>query len=101
MVDREDLQRVLENILGSNEVYFQPPESVRFHYPVIRYELSRINTRNANNDKYTARKSYDVTLIHKDPDNEIVDAILSLPMCSFDRFYVFDNLNHYVFTIYI
>jgi hypothetical protein len=30
----------------------------------------------------------------------MVDDILALPYCQFDRSYVSDNLNHFVFTLY-
>ena len=100
MHDRQELHEVLCNILGSRNVYFQPPESVKMKYPAIVYSLSRIENRNANNSVYKQNNAYDVILIDSDPENETVNRISRLPLCRFDRYYVSNNLNHYAFTLY-
>lgn len=97
---REELHEVLCSILGSRYVYFQPPESLKLHYPCIVYSLSKINTTFANNSPYIRRKRYSVTVIDEDPDSTIPDKIGALPMCTFDRPYASDNLNHYVYDLY-
>lgn len=97
---REELHEVLCRILGSRYVYFQPPESLKLHYPCIVYSLSKVNTTFANNNPYLHRKRYSVTVIDEDPDSAIPDAIGALPMCTFDRPYASDNLNHYVYDLY-
>ena len=35
---RNDLQKLLVEVLGSKNVYFQPPESVKMKYPAIVYQ---------------------------------------------------------------
>lgn len=100
MADRVELQRILEGILGSRQVYFQPPASVSMRYPAIVYSLSDIDVLHANDHKYQKNKRYMVTLIDKNPDSVYVDPILDLPLTSFDRSYAAENLNHFVFTIY-
>lgn len=100
MGNRIELQRVLEEILGSRNVYFQPPASKHIDYPAIVYSLSKIQPVHANDNKYKIDRSYDLTLIDPNPDNETVNEILSLRYCSFDRMFKSDNLNHYTFTIY-
>lgn len=100
MASRLDLQTQLEEILGSRNVYYQPPESIKLSYPCIIYGLDRIDTRDANNRKYKIDKSYQLTLIDEDPDSDLVEPILELPMCRFDRSFSSDGLNHYTFTIY-
>lgn len=97
----DDLQPELVELLGSNNVYFQPPESLKLKYPCIVYELNRIDKLPANNLMYRADRSYSVTLIHQDPDNDIVDKMLQRPLSSFDRAFVSDNLHHFVFTFYL
>lgn len=97
---RLDLHRLLQSLLGSENVYFQSPGNIYMSYPAILYSLSDIFTEFANNLPYVQKKAYSVILIDKNPDNEIVDRIAQLPLCSFDRFYVADNLNHYVFTLF-
>lgn len=100
MSSRLNLQADLEEILGSRNVYFQPPSSVRMRYPAIVYSRKDVEKRSANDGVYRRLPSYELILIDKDPDSKFVDKILELPYCSFDRHYESDNLNHDVFTLY-
>lgn len=100
MGTRLELQTLLEGILGSDNVYFQPPSSKSMDYPCIRYELSDVRTKFANNIPYSHKKQYQLTIIDEDPDSGIPDKIAKLPMCAFDRPYTANNLNHYVYNIY-
>ena len=54
----------------------------------------------ANNAAYMRSYRYEVTVIDGDPDCEYIEAVLSLPMCTFDRHFVSDNLHHNTFTLY-
>lgn len=101
MANRLDLQATLEEILGSREVYFQPPATVQMHYPAIVYSRKRVDNKHANNGVYKQDNCYELTVIDKNPDSEIVNRISKLPLCRFDRHYKKDNLNHDVFTLYI
>lgn len=100
MGTRLELQIVLEELLGTRNVYFQSTESVKMQYPAIVYSRSNIETRHANDRPYNQSRVYQVTLIDKNPDSKFVDKIAQLPMCRFDRHYKADNLNHDVFTLY-
>jgi hypothetical protein len=100
MASRLELQTTLEALLGSKNVYFQPPESVKMSYPAIVYAREKFNTEYADNVLYRLTHAYNVTLIDKNPDSEFVDKIAALPMCQFDRHYAADNLNHDVFILY-
>lgn len=100
MKSRLDLQTLFENLLGSRNVYYQPPASVSMKYPAIKYSRDDIENRFANNGVYAQKVAYSVTVIDKNPDSEIVKKVSKLPMCSFDRHYTADNLNHDVFTLY-
>lgn len=97
---RLDLQSRLEAILGSDNVYFQPPSSGIMKYPCIVYDLNKFDDFYANNKLYYNEKRYQVTLIDENPDNSFVDVIKELPKCSFDRHFISDNLHHYVFNLY-
>ena len=97
---RLDFQNVLEALLGSRNVYYQPPESVQLQYPCIIYELSNMDTQFADNTPHSVMRRYSVTCIDADPDSIIPDMIAQLPMCIFDRHYTADNLNHNIFLIY-
>lgn len=100
MANRLDLQTLFEELLGSRNVYFDPPESVKMSYPAIRYTRSKIDNTFANNSVYKQDNRYEVTVIYRDPDSELPGLISRLPMCSHDRGYVADNLHHDVFTLY-
>lgn len=101
MVRRLDLQKTLESVLGSRNVYFQPPESVKLSYPCIIYTEQRGRTFRADNKLYNYRKAYSVIFIDKNPDSVIPDKIRQLPLCDTGSPYKADNLNHWAFTIYI
>lgn len=97
---RLELQGILENILGSRNVYFQPPENIKLHYPCILYERSSFSQHFADNKPYISMGRYSVTLITTNPDSELVKAILDLPYCSYDRYFASDSLSHDVFTLF-
>jgi len=100
MGDRLDLHTILGDIPGVSAVYFQPPSTVSMVYPCIVYQRSLIRIRHANNNPYSHKKQYTVTVIDKNPDTVIPDYVGLLESASFDRRYVVDNLYHDVFTIY-
>ena len=97
---REELQGILEETSGCPRVYFQPPENIVLSYPCIIYERDRSYDIYADNKKYLLYKGYMITYIGKNPDDPAPDRLEVLPMCSFVRHYVNDNLNHDVFLIY-
>ena len=100
MAQRLQLQSLLEEILDSSNVYFQPPANVQIQYPCIIYRRDNAETRFADNNPYRYTKRYQVMVIDRDPDSGIPDKVAALPTCSFDRFYTADNLNHDVFNIF-
>lgn len=97
---RQILQALLEGILGSRHVYFQPPANVQMQYPCIVYRRDTATTEFAANQPYRYSKRYQVTVIDRNPDSDIPDKVAALPMCTFNRFFVADNLNHDVFNVY-
>lgn len=100
MADRLDLQGLLEELLESRNVYYQPPESIKMQYPAIRYSKKNIQSVYANNSKYLMRDCYELIVISRSPDHPVIKKLLALPYCSYDRPYVADNLYHDVLTIY-
>lgn len=100
MADRLDLQGLLEELLESRNVYYQPPESVKMQYPAIRYSKKNIQSVYANNSKYLMRDCYELIVISRTPDHPVIKKLLALPYCSYDRPYIADNLYHDVLTIY-
>ena len=97
---RLDFQTFLETFKGDRNVYFQPPPSIKMSYPAIRYKLYTIRNTNADNLAYLQATGYEMTYITKDPDDPMITSLGKLPMCTLDRFYTSDNLNHYVFIIF-
>ena len=97
---RLELQTKLEELLGSRNVYYQPPENLKMEYPAIRYSKSNISSRHADDMKYSNVTRYEIIVIDKRPDNEVIDKILQLSYSSYDRHYVSDNLNHDAITLY-
>jgi len=98
---RLELHEELCDILGSRNVYFQPPESVKLKYPCILYNLSTVDTWRADNKLYLRKNRYLITVVDKNPDSKIHEDILyHFPLCSFDRSYTVDNLNHRVLVLY-
>ena len=99
--DRLALHEILCEALGSRNVYFQPPESIKMQYPCIVYKRSTGDTQFANDNPYTFRVRYQVTYIDKNPDSDVLEKIADLPMCTYDRHYTSDNLNHDIFNLYL
>lgn len=98
---RLEFHDVLVNILGSSNVYFQPPENLKLNYPCIVYSINNIDTKYTNNYPYKIDVCYQVTLISRDPDDETRDKLLKLQMCRYERQFKSNDLNHDVFRIYI
>lgn len=101
MASRLELHEELCAVLGSRNVYFQTPESVKMHYDAIRYKLGGKDLKHANDRVYLNTNKYEGVVITRDPDTDIPDKILShFGLCSFGSPYIADNLNHYPFTLY-
>jgi hypothetical protein len=100
MATRLELQTKLEELLGSRNVYYQPPASNRMEYPAIKYSKSDIRSRFANGSAYSLLNCYEIIVIDRKPDNAVINKLLNLPYCSFDRHYISDNLNHDILTLY-
>lgn len=100
MAQRLELQELFTNILGTQNVYFQPPPTVQMQYPCIVYHRDYELSEWADDIPFKRRKRYQVTVIDRDPDGGIGDKIAALPLCVYDRFYTADNLNHDVYKLF-
>ena len=98
MVLRLQLHEILREI--AENAYFQPPANYQMQYPAIVYQRSGSRSVYADNKLYRGTKQYQVTVIDRNPDSELPDQVERLPLCSFDRFFAADNLNHWVFTLF-
>lgn len=100
MERRVALQSELESILGSREVYYQPPSSIKLKYPSIVYALDDVRAAHADNMAWRLMRRYSVTLITRNPDDPTIDKLGAMPMCNFSRYFSNDNLHHYNYSIY-
>jgi hypothetical protein len=100
MGQRLQLQTLLEEILGSRNVYFQPPEDFRMSYPAIVYNRSDALSLKADNSPYLLHKQYMVTSIDQNPDSEVPDKLTSLSMSEFVRHFTVAQLNHDIINLY-
>ncbi len=106
-MDRLDLHEKLIELNGTtgekeSRVYFQPPSSVSMKYRCIRYSKTGVRLFRANDGNYRMVDEYEIIVIDPNPDSELPGAImLAFPMCSFDRMYTANNLNHFVLKLYI
>lgn len=100
MSSRLELQTLLEQLLGSRNVYYQPPESIKMTYPCIKYRLNDININKADDISYIKNRRYELIIMDTKPDNEVIDDILNLPCTSYERHYEVDRVYHDVIYIY-
>lgn len=100
MAPRLELQTLLTEILGSDNVYFQPPPNIAMEYPCVVYRRDYQISEFADDIPYKQRTRYLVTVIDRDPDSVIPAKIAALPLCVYDRFYTADNLNHDVYKLF-
>ena len=95
---RLELHDLLMDILGSSNVYYQPPESFKIQYPCIVYNRTDIDALHADDNPYIKRHRYLVTHIGYDPDDPVVEEMAGIRGFSYDRHFTSDGLHHDVFT---
>lgn len=100
MASRLELQSQLEELMENKNVYYQPPNNLNMEYPAIRYSRSNIVTNYADDKKYKNLTRYELIVISKRPDHPVIEKLLELTYCSYERHYTADNLHHDVLTIY-
>lgn len=100
MATRLQLQSKLESILGSRNVYYQPPATLQMKYPCIVYDLDSYDSIYADNDPYALLRRYQITYIDRNPDAPVIEELLKLRTARFDRVFVNDGLYHYILRIY-
>ena len=98
MAPRLQLHQLLETFAPN--VYFQPPNNLNLEYPCIIYRRDFADTKYANDKPYNFTLRYMVIVVDRDPDSLIVAQVAELPMCSYNRFYTADDLNHDVFSVF-
>lgn len=100
IMDRLVLHDKLVEILGTTNVYYNPPENVTLKYPCILYNLTRLSVLYAADKSYSQKQGYTVTHIDAKSASDVPDKLLALPYTKFERTYKTQNLTHTVFTVY-
>lgn len=101
MEKRPQLHQELLNLLGSPNVYYQPPPTVQMKYPCIVYQRSTSDTTYADGYPYMVTFRYQLTYISRNPDDPMVEKLArAFPYIRIDRHFTSDNLNHDVFDLY-
>ena len=96
---RLTLQGKLEEILGSRNVYYNPPESQKMNFPCIVYTKTYIKGIHADNNKYLDFTTYKITVVSKTPDHPAGKAIHNLPTTEFSTNYVKNGFYHEVYIL--
>lgn len=100
-VNRLELHELLSSIMESEgespNLYFQPPETVKLAYPCIVYRLAYMTSDYADDDPYRIRITYDITYITRSPTSKVPTDLARSHEFAFDRYYISDNLHHYVY----
>lgn len=95
-----EMQTKLEAILGSRNVYFQPPENIKINYPAIIYKVARQNKKLANDSVYGIIPVYELKVVDYFPDSQITAMLLEDPKCGYVNSYNNSNLHYDVLNIY-
>lgn len=85
MANRLELHTLLCDILGSRNVYYQPPQAGQLQYPAIVYAREKIENLHAGNRAYLQNLAYSITVIDKNPDSDVVMQLSRLPKCKHNK----------------
>lgn len=100
MKTRAEIQELLEDVLGSNNVYFQPPTNTSIKYPCIVYEFKRFNIQPADNKPYVVSGRWEIHHMYKNPKHDLKEKfVFGVPFCRFDRRIVTDGVYNDYYVI--
>ena len=99
-VRRLELHNIFQKMLGSKNVYFQPPSNVRMNYPAIVYTRMSLDPIRADNSVHRLSTEYEVVVIDPAPNSKLLHKFADFPLCRHTRHYEQDNLNHDAFRLY-
>lgn len=97
---RGELHAILTAIPNVKAAYLQPPNGLKMQYPCIVYERDDSWVSHADNIKYRTKKRYTVTVIDRNPESTIPDAVEELPFTRFNRAFVSDGTHNTVFQMF-
>lgn len=95
-----ELNELFVSLLGSHNVYFEPPTNVVMKYPCILYESQAMTTMHAGNVPFAIQDHYRVIVIDQNPDSPYPRKIAGMQGARAARPYVSDNLHHFPFDLW-
>ena len=99
----ERLRDELYSLDISNNVYYNPPTSIRMSYPCFRFAENNTYTIRADNVAYLNHRRWVITYITTDEEEveTVINRMLNhFMMCNNETVYKADNLIHIVFNLY-
>lgn len=96
---RLTLHQELIDLLGSPDVYYNPPETIKMNFPCIVYSLDYYDQIHANNKKYIDWTTYKVIVVSKKPDHPAIRKLLDKEMTRFSTQYTRDGYYHDVIIL--
>lgn len=101
MMSREEVQTLLEGILGSDRVYFQAPPNTGMQYPCMVYEFVRPDIKPADNKPYIVTGRWEIHHMYKSIKNDLKETmIFACPYLSWNRRQKADGVYNDYYTLY-
>lgn len=101
MATRIQFRDRLQEILGVDHLYFQPPSGFKMEYDCCVYKVARRPAKHADNIRYLNLTQYECTLIFRDPDSDLPQKLMAgFQYVEHNRSFAVDHLNHEVFLVY-
>lgn len=101
MLKRVDIQEKFKFLLGSNNVYYQPPANLKMKYPAIVYSLDGLDVKHFDNTRLINKTCFSVTHIYRNENENLVETMLkNFEYISFDNRSIVDGIYNDHFTIY-
>lgn len=98
--NRVKLHHMLEDILGSKNVYYDPPESFKLKYPCIVYYLEGFYDLPADNLTYRRMRRYNMTYITTDSEDPVAEKLADIRYCTLSRPFAVSDLFHFAYVLY-
>lgn len=101
MKTKDELQTMLEEILGSKNVYHQEPPNTGMKYPCIVYKFNRPKVDKADNKPYIITGRWEIHHMYKNPKNELLTKFLfAAPYVTHENRIRHDGVYNDYYTIY-
>lgn len=98
---RDDVQSLLEEVLGSNHVYFQAPPNTGMTYPCIVYQYIRTMAKNADNTPYIVTGYWEIHHMYKSIKNDLKEKMIyACPYMAHNNRIVKDGVYNDYYTLY-